>query len=92
MYTSPYGLFSRGFYAGWTTLFLAAHKNNLEIVKLLCGSQANVDKRSEDGKTAIAIAVQTGEKLTTLLNDRPTNQPNKLVPDQRLNELNGSNN
>ena len=47
---------------GWTTLFLAAHKNNVEVVKLLCQSQADVNKRCEDGKTACSIAVQTGER------------------------------
>ncbi|XP_028398947.1 uncharacterized protein LOC114522461 isoform X2 [Dendronephthya gigantea] len=49
-------------YEGWTTLFLAAHKNNVEVAKLLCNAQANVDIRSEDGKTALSIAVQTGRK------------------------------
>ena len=45
---------------GWTTLFLAAHKNNVEVAKLLCNAQANVDLRCVDGKTAISVAVQTG--------------------------------
>lgn len=46
---------------GWTTLFLAAHKSNVEVAKLLCDSQANVDLKCEDGKTAISVAVQTGK-------------------------------
>ena len=45
---------------GWTALFLAAHKNNFEVAQVLCNSQANVDLRCEDGKTAISVAVQTG--------------------------------
>ncbi|XP_028399283.1 uncharacterized protein LOC114522739 [Dendronephthya gigantea] len=49
-------------YEGWTSLFLAAHKNNVEVAKCLCIAQANVDARCQDGKTAISIAVQTGKK------------------------------
>lgn len=47
---------------GWTTLLLAAHKNNVEAVKLLCESQADVNKRCEDGRTAMSVAAKTGQK------------------------------
>jgi ankyrin repeat protein len=50
-------------HTGWTTLFLAAHKNNDEVAKILCYSQANVDIRCEDGKTAVSVAVQTGKYI-----------------------------
>ena len=53
-------------YEGWTTLFLAAHKNNLQVAKLLCDSQANVDIRCEDGRSAVSVAVQTGRKEVLL--------------------------
>ncbi|CAB4002871.1 ankyrin repeat, partial [Paramuricea clavata] len=53
-------------YEGWTTLFLAAHKSNVEVAKLLCDSQANVDLKCEDEKTAISVAVQTGRKEVLL--------------------------
>ena len=59
-----YRIFSPNFYyvrLGWTALSLAAHKNNAEVAKLLCDSQANVDLRCEDGRTAVAVAVQTGK-------------------------------
>ena len=50
------------FCTGWTALFLAAHKNNTEVTKFLCYSQANVDFRCEDGRTAVSVAVQTGKE------------------------------
>ena len=53
-------------YEGWTTLFLAAHKNNVQVAKLLCDSQANVDVRCEDGRSAVSVAVQTGRKEVLL--------------------------
>ncbi|XP_046864470.1 uncharacterized protein LOC124458519 isoform X3 [Xenia sp. Carnegie-2017] len=58
-------------YEGWTALFLAAHKNNIKVLKLLCDSQADVDARSVDEQTAIFVAVQTGrtEALQYLISE-----------------------
>ncbi len=44
--------------AGWTALMFASTNGNLDLVKYLLSKKADANLRSEDGSTALNLAVK----------------------------------
>ena len=56
---------------GWTPLHLAAHYGHADVVETLIANNADVNLRSDDGRTALALAEQAGKAdVAALLRSR----------------------
>ena len=59
---------SSGYADGYTGLMMAARNNQPELVKLLAGNGADINKKAKDGKSALDLAKEeNNEEMVTLL-------------------------